>query len=628
MKFWFLITSALIFVSCSTSNPRRSAKTQVVSLPAPVMKPHQAVPKTSSENLLKLGQKAYQAHDYPKSFDFFVSAIQGLKGTPKEIEAQYWAMRASAQLGRWSETLALTDDLLKFQNWAPAQLSEIVASRIRALEAVGDHNQLLQTLQSEMEDPKLKSENDSFRLKALEVIESGLSAGDLEAYLETTSPDFLKAAASFRLGEISLDAKDMSNAQVYFHKAQNLGHDNETSRRAADILSQLDNLSKVESKTVGVVLPLTGKHSVIAQKTLRGIEMGLGLYGKNISSFKVAVVDDEANPDKARQGVERLVREDNVIGVIGSLESKTASGVASKSSELGVPSLALSQKAGITELGPTVHRNSLTSEMQVRWLVKQAMEELGMKKFALLYPNDPYGVEFANIFWDEVLARGGQITSAQTYSSKETDFRFVIQRLVGTYYVDSRADEYRLRLKDWKEKNKNSKQEPPEDLLPPIVDFDAIFIPDSVKALGQIAAMLSFNDVKGIKLLGTNLWNVPGVQKRAGSWSKDLIFVDSFVATDPTYQASSFVRDYKALFGEEPGIFELQGYDSALIFRQLISQGNSSRDSLTRALGQLHDVPGALAKLSMGPDREVQRPLVALTLENGQIVPLVSKNTP
>jgi ABC-type branched-subunit amino acid transport system substrate-binding protein len=73
--------------------------------------------------------------------------------------------------------------------------------------------------------------------------------------------------------------------------------------------------------------------------------------------------------------------------------------------------------------------------MQVRYLVKSAIEDLGIKKFAVLFPNDAYGVEFTNIFWDEVLARGGQVTSAQSYSSKETDFHAVIQRLVGTYYV-------------------------------------------------------------------------------------------------------------------------------------------------------------------------------------------------
>jgi ABC-type branched-subunit amino acid transport system substrate-binding protein len=125
-------------------------------------------------------------------------------------------------------------------------------------------------------------------------------------------------------------------------------------------------------------------------------------------------MDSEGNPDNARRGVERLVKEDNVIAIIGSLLSKTAPAVAAKANELGVPTLALSQKAGVTEVGPSVFRNALTSEMQVRQLVKSAMEDLKLRRFAILYPNDPYGVEYANIFWDEVLARGGVITAAQT----------------------------------------------------------------------------------------------------------------------------------------------------------------------------------------------------------------------
>lgn len=635
MKLKFILPCALLAACTSGSLQTKHGQNTALAkqeLPAPSLTPRQAVPKASADNLLAMGQKSFQAKDYAKSFDLFVAAAQKLKGQPKELEAQFWASRSSVRLGRWSETLALTDELLKFPNWTPAQKSELINNRIRAFEAVGDNQKLLDTLIAHMNEAQGTPDFDASRLKAIEVVDSRLSAGELETVSESSStPVFLKAAAEYRLGEIALEAKDLSSARSAFKRAQSLDPNSDTGRRAGEILSQLETLNRVQPRTVGVVLPLTGKYGPIAQKTLRGIEMGLGLYGKNVSSFKLAVVDSEANPDKARQGVERLVSEDNVIGLIGSLMSKDAPVVASKSAELGVPSLALSQKSGITDLGNTVHRNSLTSEMQVRWLVKQAMEELGMRKFALLYPNDAYGVEFANIFWDEVQARGGQITASQVYSPKETDFRYVIQRLVGTYYTDARAEEYKVRAKEWKEANKNKTGKAaqiPENLLPPNVDFDAIFVPDSVKALGQIAAMLSFNDVKGVKLLGTNLWNVPGLQKRAGNWSKDLIFVDSFVSSDPSYQASGFVRDYKAIFGEEPGIFELQGYDSALIFRQLISQGYSSRESLNRALNDFREIPGALAKLSMGPDREIQRPLVALTLENGQVVPLQKKNTP
>lgn len=635
IRKWILLTCFVLSSCASTPSRTKSAQTPPPprpELPAPVIAPRQPIPHAPAENHFAAGQKAFQAKDFSRSFDLFVSAAEGWKGTAKELEAQFWAARAAVRLARWSETLSLTEQLLKYPNWINTQRAELMNYRIRSFEAVGDHPRLLETLQAGLQDPTLIQEYESYRLKALETVETRMHQGELETLLDSRSPDTLRASAAYRLGEIAVEARDLSSAQAYFKRAQSLGKDSETGRRATEVLAQLEALSRVEPKTIGVVLPLTGRHSGIAQKTLRGIQMGLGLYGKNISSFKVAVVDDEGNPDRARQGVERLVREDNVIAIIGSLMSRTAPAVASKSAELGVPSLALSQKSGITELGATVHRNSLTSEMQVRWLVKQAMEELGHRRFAIMYPNDAYGVEFANIFWDEVLARGGQITAAQTYSTKETDFRYVVQRLVGTYYPEARGEELRLRMKEQKDnpRTRSVRKETPESLLPPIVDFDSVFIPDSVKAMGQIAAMLAFNDVKGVKLLGTNLWNVPSdqLQKRAGNWSRDLLFVDSFVASDNAFQSSGFVRDYKAVFNEEPGIFELQGYDSALILRQLISQGYSSRESLNKALGSLKDVPGALSKLSMGPEREILRPLVALTLENGQIVPFRKKTAP
>jgi ABC-type branched-subunit amino acid transport system substrate-binding protein len=433
------------------------------------------------------------------------------------------------------------------------------------------------------------------------------------------------------LGELSLEVHDQDGARKYFAKSISIAPTSDAGIHSQEMLNQLESIRRVESKTIGVILPMSGKYAAISQKTLRGVQMGLGLYNNYPSSFKLAVIDSEGNPDNARRGVERLVREDNVIAVIGSVLSKTAPAVAAKASELGVPSIALSQKAGITDAGPNVFRNSLTSEMQVRYLVKVAMEELGMKKFAILFPNDLYGVEFANIFWDEVLARGGQIVGAQNYSDKETDFRFPIQRLIGTYYVEARADEYKLRLKEWADAQtkKSVRNAPPEDLLPPIVDFDAIFIPDSVKSMGQISAMLSFNGVKGVKLLGTNLWNVAGVAKRAGHFANNLLFVDSFVSTEPDFMNSVFTKDYKTIFNEEPGIFEVQGYDAALLLRQLISQGNTNRESLSQALSQVKDFPGAVGPLSMTPQKEIMRPLVALTLDGtGTVVPFQKMKKP
>jgi ABC-type branched-subunit amino acid transport system substrate-binding protein len=496
------------------------------------------------------------------------------------------------------------------------------ANKVRELEASGDYLQALRESVGFSVSATSPQEQESFRLKSVEIVEGKLNQEQLEKVARDSDYGFARGYALFRLGEIALEDRDKDRARKYFSSVGEFLPGSDLALRAQDILSQLESSKFVESKTIGVVLPLTGKAAPIGQKALRGIEMGLGLNTPG-SGFRLAVMDSEGNPDNARRGVERLVKEDNAIAIVGSLLSKTAPAVAAKADELGVPTIGLSQKSGLTEIGPSVFRNALTSEMQVRYLVRTAMEDYGMKRFAIVYPNDPYGVEYTNLFWDEVLARGGTIASVQIYNPKETDFRYAIQRLVGTYYIEARADEYKARTTkptDAPEKKKSVRTSHEQEVLPPIVDFDAVFIPDSAKSMGQIAAFLSFEGVKGVKLLGTNLWNTPGLAKRAGNFVNNLIFVDSFVPAMAAH--SRFVQEYKSLYNEDPSLIEIQAYDSALILRQLVAQGAATRESLTRELSSLKKFPGALGALNMTQDREIQRPLMALTLEKGDIVPL------
>ncbi|NUN04489.1 MAG: penicillin-binding protein activator [Bdellovibrio sp.] len=483
-----------------------------------------------------------------------------------------------------------------------------------------DALEYLKTLVTQSVQSANKQEQESARLHAVDIVENKLNDEQLEKVADSSDFGFLRAHAMFRQGEMSLENKDTSRAKKYFSSVIEFMPGSDQALRAQDILTQLEASKNVSAQTVGVVLPLSGKNAPVGQRALRGLEMGLGLHIPG-SSFKLAIMDSEGNPDSARRGVERLVKEDNVIAIVGSLLSKTAPAVAAKSDELGVPTIALSQRSGLTEIGPSVFRNSLTSAMQVRALVRTAMDDHGMKKFAILYPNDAYGVEFTNIFWDEVLARGGHITAVQNYSTKETDFRLVIQRLVGTYYGEARQDEFSLRLKELQhsDKKKSVRNSNLENVLPPIADFDAVFIPDSVKAMGQISAMLSYNDVRNVKLLGTNLWNTKDVARRAGNFAGNLIFVDSM--SPASHDKSRFISEHKGLYNEEPSLIEIQAYDAGLILRQLIAAGSSSREDLTKRLTDLKRFPGTLGALNMSAEREIERPVVALTVDKGDVIP-------
>lgn len=500
------------------------------------------------------------------------------------------------------------------------------SQKVHQLELDGRFTEALRELVNLSVSASSKQDQEAFRLRAIELTENKLDENALKSVANDSDYGFVRAHALYKLGEIALDNHDKGEARKYFSSVVDLLPGSDLAARSEDIISQLEAAKYVQPKTIGVVLPLSGRNAAVGQRALRGVQMGLGLHLPG-SNFKLAVMDSEGNPDNARRGVERLVKEDNVIAIVGSLLSKTAPAVATKADELGVPTIALSQRSGITDIGPNVFRNSLTSGMQVRYLVRVAMEELGMRKFAILYPNDAYGVEYANIFWDEVLARGGEITAVQSYTNKETDFRYPIQRLVGTYYGEARADEFRVRSKEVQanDKKKAIRHSVGDDILPPIADFDAVFIPDSAKALGQISAMLSFNNVRGVKLLGTNIWNTKDIAKRTGNASSNVIFVDSYSSSLPQQEKTRFISEYKSLFNEEPSLIEIQAYDSALLLRQLVAAGASSREELSRRLSDVKKFPGALGMLSMSAEREIERPLMALTIERGEVVPMKSR---
>ena len=470
------------------------------------------------------------------------------------------------------------------------------------------------------------------RTKVLQLIESENSFQDLEKVLEqatATSPAqayrpvlFLKAA------ELAQKNHRSDLALQYYRAILSQYPQSPQATKANSELSLIQASEEVNQKVIGAILPLSGKNANIGQHALNSIRIGLGL-NKPDAQFRLAIFDSQGQADLAKVGVEKLIRDDKVIAIIGGLSSKEAISAAQKSEILGVPFIGLSQKAGLTATGNYIFRNSLTAEMQVDRLVGYMFEKLGAKRFAVLYPNDAYGVEFANIYWDHVLARGGQVTAAEMYDTKENDFTTVIQKILGTYYPEARAVEYKQRLeeitaekKEKAEKNKNKvsrAHDVQENLLTPQVDFDVLFIPDTGKTLGQVIAFMKVNDVTQMTYLGTNIWNSPDLGKRASAQSNAIYFVDALDFTDSSIRETPFFKDYVAAYTEEPTLIEMQVYESAKILRDLVSRGSTTRDSLANNLRMLGPTDGVTGQLRMSSQRELERPLHILSLDAGQI---------
>jgi ABC-type branched-subunit amino acid transport system substrate-binding protein len=322
-------------------------------------------------------------------------------------------------------------------------------------------------------------------------------------------------------------------------------------------------------------------------------------------------------PDEAESAVERLVRDHNVIAIIGDISSRTAPVIAAKAKQYGVPVLSLTQRSDANQ--SFVFYNSLTYQAQAKALVSYARSRLGVERFGIVFPSDNYGQDFSQIFWDEVLAQGGQVVGAQSYPPRETDFSEQVRKLLGLFYLEARAQEVRLIERERAKEPASRRKTDIVERLQPFNHVQAVFIPDSIAAMGQISARLSFFRASHLPILGPNLWNQSEVIRRAGRTADRIYFVDHFNLAAAEVQESEFVRSHQRYFQESPSSITLYGYDSALLLRHLIASGHSGRDSLTRALASIRNVPGALTPLSVGPQRDIQRPVQVLGIRQNQI---------
>lgn len=476
-----------------------------------------------------------------------------------------------------------------------------------------------------------------------DLILNRLSTSDLESALRDQNLTNYRPLMLWQLGQIYQKNKRSSQALEYYRSLTSQYPQHQLAIRANALIDLIQASQSVDSSVIGAILPLTGRNASVGQHTLNALKLGLGT-DKPDSRFKLVTYDTQSNPDLASAGVDKLLTENKAIALIGGLSSKEATLLAQRAELFSIPFIALSQKPGLTDIGDFVFRNSLTPQMQVDQLAQFAFDKLNAKRFAILFPNDSYGVEFANIFWDQVLARGGQVTAAQTYDPKENDFNGIIQQLVGTYYPEARAEEYKQRLDDIKkakrlraQKNKKDNKKPTvknsreheveESVLLPVVDFDVIFLPDSGKTLSQVMAFMKVNEVGNLTYLGTNIWNSPDIVKRAAtglnqkdaSVKDNIYFVDALDPNDNKVRETPFFKEYFAAYGEEPTLIEMQAYESAKILRDQISSGGTSRDSLASKLRIMGRSTGITGELRMSNQREIERPVHVLSLDNGLI---------
>ncbi|MFC1581046.1 penicillin-binding protein activator [Thermodesulfobacteriota bacterium] len=392
-----------------------------------------------------------------------------------------------------------------------------------------------------------------------------------------------------------------------------------------EILERVKQALTVRPNVVGCLLPLSGPFSIYGQEVLNGLMLGMGSHEESQENggLELLIGDTHGDPDQALSQLEEMAETGHVIGVIGPLASKPASAVAKRAQELGVPIITLTQKEGITQDGDMVFRNFLTPAKEIDSLANAATIGLGLKKFGILYPDNSYGRFFMNLFWDKVEELGGSITAVESYGRDVTDFASQIKKMVGLYYPRPGSLEQMLQELRYLRAEEHIENFDVEEDPEPIVDFDAVFIPDSHDVVAIITPQFPFHNVFDIRLLGTSIWQSPDLITSAGDYVQHAIFPTAFFAESESEPVKDFVENYRGNFESDPGVLAATGYDTMQFVKNLLTDGQIlTRRDFQEGLWSYDSFYGVTGRLAFNLEGAAMKEPLLLTVTGRHFSPL------
>lgn len=338
---------------------------------------------------------------------------------------------------------------------------------------------------------------------------------------------------------------------------------------------------------VGEYASMTGPIATFGQSSHKGSAMAIeeinaagGVLGKKI---RLLTEDDQSKPEEARTAALKLIRQDNVVALLGEIASSNSLAAAPAAQAAKVPMISPgSTNPKVTEVGDYIFRVCFIDPFQGAVMAKFAAETLKAKKVAMLVDvKSDYSVGLAKFFEEAFTKSGGQIVVRQDYSAGDIEFS--------------------AQLTDIKGRNP-----------------DAIFLPGYYTEAGLIIKKARELGIQA-PFLGGDGWDSPRTTEIGGDAVNGSYFSNHYAAenTDPAVQ--TFVKNFHAKYGEEPDAMAALGYDAAKLLADAMTRaGTTESAKLRQAIADTRDFRGVTGTISINGDRNAVKSAVVLVIDGGK----------
>jgi len=559
----------------------------------------------ADDAFFRMGEIKYKVEDFDSASLNFQKIVENYIGSDFLIEAKYRLALVQYHKGEYNDAIQSLESLLENSLEKGRKLSSMTT----IADAYINLENYREGIAWYVKATELSTEEElteKIEKRIINIVDKKVSPQELSVLLPdfegTFAGEYIKYALIIRKVDEGQYEEAKTEVQTLI---QETGFES-MRLRGEDALQLIAQRMDVKANTIGCVLPLSGRFAPYGQKMLQGVQLAAGIFSSESGiPVNLIIKDSQGEADLAASLIDELVDEDKVIAIVGPLLSKVAEAAAERAQVRGVPIMTLSQKNDIPDIGNYVFRNFLTNRLQVKTLVDYSVNEMGIRNFAIMYPRDFYGEEMMSLFWNYVLLYGGNVVAIEDYEKKQYDFGREIKRLVGMDNVNKKVQE---------ELEENEK-------TLPLIDFEAVFIPDTYDKAAAIAPQFVYNDVNNLLFLGPNSWHSPKLVERGAKYIEGAIFTEGFYGNSVYDRANRFSNEFETVFGEKPGMLAAQAYDATLMIVTFIKNEDAkSRVEMRDSILDIENFKGATGLTTVLDSGDVEKKLFVLTVKNEEIM--------
>ena len=353
-------------------------------------------------------------------------------------------------------------------------------------------------------------------------------------------------------------------------------------------LTMLAPAALADTIKIGGLAPLTGE---VAQYGI-AVREGVDLYIEQLNNdggidgalVEMLWEDERGDVTEAVNAFNKLVEQDKVVAVIGSVTSRPSLAVGDIAVEIGIPIITASATAfDVTYNKPNFFRSCFLDPFQAEVMANFARDEFGIQKVAVIYDNgDDYSLGLAESFKAQAEANGQELVAYEAGAGGSVDFKAQLTNIAA---------------------------QAPEALYVAFYYTEAALIVTQAAEVGLDVKFLGADGINGIEHVISDV----------ALLDNTFFYSDHFASDATTPEVLAFNAAFEAKYGRAPySAFNATGYDAALVLCEGIKNAGTTDFEAVVAAMRATDTVGVTGRLTFDENNNPIKSAFIMTFVDGR----------